>query len=177
MVLGDAIIQLFQEICTCICAVGVTSTSRGYWISSTEFRSDGTSGRTAERPSGQCTSTLVATSLPTVTHRFCEPPRIQNRLYIVLQDPSWVNSPLCPLPVLIRGGKFLPWGLCSTLLKRHIQSKQIFNYVCQTVIYAAGVPPESQRTGITLIWSGRRVTQQHAVVAPVSHLSFNQQRR
>lgn len=89
--------------CTCICAVGVTSTSRGYWISSTEFRSDGTSGRAAERPSGQCTSTLVATSLPTVTHRFCEPQRIQNRQYVVLQDPSWVNSLLSSLPVLIRG--------------------------------------------------------------------------
>lgn len=30
------------------------------------------------------------------------------------------------------------------LLKRHIQSKQIFNYVCRTVIYVAGVPPETK---------------------------------
>lgn len=58
------------------------------------------------------------------------------------------------------------------LLKRHIQSKQIFNYVCQTVIYVAGVPPESQGAGITLVWSGRDVTQQHGVLALVSHLSF-----
>lgn len=67
---------------TCICAVGVTSTSRGYWISSKEFRSDGSSIRTTERPSGQYTSALVATSLPVrqAPFFFCEPRMFQNIL-------------------------------------------------------------------------------------------------
>lgn len=69
-----------------------------------------------------------------------------------------------------QAGKFLSWGLCSTLLKQRIQSKQIFNYLCWTVIYAAGVLLESQRTGLTLTESGRHVTQQPGVIAPVQSL-------
>lgn len=70
-----------------------------------------------------------------------------------------------------QAGKFHSGGLCSTLLKRRIQSKQIFNYLCWAGIYAAGVPLQSQRTGLALIESGRHVAQQHGVIAPVSRLS------
>lgn len=60
----------FEAMFTSIFTVGVTSSSSlGYWISSTELISEGSSGLATETPSGQYTSTLVATSLPVHTQQ------------------------------------------------------------------------------------------------------------
>lgn len=90
-------VPIFQDVprwataqqCTSISAVGVTSSSScGYLISSTELMSEGSRGRATERPSGQYTSTLVATSFPGNTQR--ETPRLWNCSRI-LSDSS-----ICP---------------------------------------------------------------------------------